>query len=221
FLCCFSIQAMAPKGKPDPKAKPAAKAPAKAPKAPVPPGTLTIKQILIYVLCMAVAILSILTILVMTIVYFTLQEVGGPMDYSLKRLRSSLSYTFNNTEFSTEAAMKVADTVDDLEERVKEADDDYTAKKKTYKNSFEKAAKSSVPWKVHGESLYYFAREQKTWYDAERFCISRDSHLASVLNDEEQDFITSQIQQASWIGLMDENRDGAWGWTDGSGLQKE
>ncbi|KAL8206568.1 UNVERIFIED_CONTAM: hypothetical protein K2H54_010208 [Gekko kuhli] len=118
--------------------------------------------------------------------------------------------------------MTLADAAINLPANVTKADQDFEAKKQVYQGLFQKTAKSSsVPWKLHGESLYYFAKEQKTWYDAESFCISRDAHLASILNDEEQNFITSQIQQASWIGLMDEKRDGAWGWTDGSGLQKE
>lgn len=41
-------------------------------------------------------------------------------------------------------------------------------------------------WKPYDNSYYYFSRRKKNWYEAERYCLVRDSHLASILSFEEQ-----------------------------------
>ncbi|XP_077158492.1 C-type lectin domain family 4 member F-like [Paroedura picta] len=219
---------MAPKGKPE--AAKGGKAPAKGAKggkgggkkSKVPPGTLTEQQIQIYLACGVIASLSLLTIMIVTIMYGTLQEIKSPVDYPLKNLRKTVADTIEDQEMEKVGAMDLAYEVETLKIKFKEAKEDYAAKRKKYQSLFYKAMRSSSgPWKFHGKSLYYFGNEEKTWPDAENFCISRDAHLASVLNDEEQEFISSQIKQASWIGLKDENKTGGWAWTDGSKIEKQ
>ncbi|KAG8134203.1 hypothetical protein E2320_007330, partial [Naja naja] len=85
---------------------------------------------------------------------------------------------------------------------------------------FKKGPKISNNWKLFGWNLYYIskANERKTWHDAEYFCKSRDSHLTSILNEEEQKFISSKLNESAWIGLMDENVEGHRVWLDGSRL---
>ncbi|KAF7252693.1 C-type lectin domain family 4 member F [Varanus komodoensis] len=86
---------------------------------------------------------------------------------------------------------------------------------------FRKGGRSAGGWQLFGKSLYYISKGEKSWYDAENFCLSRDAHLASIMNEEEQEFITSQLDEPAWIGLTDEHEEGAWEWTDGSTLLGE
>ncbi|KAL7975916.1 hypothetical protein Chor_011831, partial [Crotalus horridus] len=85
---------------------------------------------------------------------------------------------------------------------------------------FKKGSKTNDNWKLFGWNLYYIskANERKTWHDAEYFCKSRDSHLTSILNEEEQKYLSSKLNESAWIGLTDENVEGHWEWTDGSRL---
>ncbi|XP_025033318.1 C-type lectin domain family 4 member F-like, partial [Python bivittatus] len=85
---------------------------------------------------------------------------------------------------------------------------------------FKKGVRSGGNWQIFGWNLYYVskANKRKTWHDAENFCMSRDSHLTSILNEEEQKYISSQLSESAWIGLTDENEEGHWEWSDGSRL---
>lgn len=44
----------------------------------------------------------------------------------------------------------------------------------------------SQGWKYFKGNFYYFSRVPKTWYSAQQFCISRNSHLTSVTSESEQ-----------------------------------
>ncbi|KAM9143838.1 C-type lectin domain family 4 member K-like [Pangshura tecta] len=46
--------------------------------------------------------------------------------------------------------------------------------------------KLSRGWRFYGGNLYYFSQERKSWDEAERFCVSQDSHLTSVSSQAEQ-----------------------------------
>ncbi|KAM9142968.1 C-type lectin domain family 17, member A-like isoform 3-T3 [Pangshura tecta] len=46
--------------------------------------------------------------------------------------------------------------------------------------------KLSRGWRFYGGNLYYFSQERKSWDEAERFCVSQDSHLTSVSSLAEQ-----------------------------------
>nr|XP_005575701.1 PREDICTED: C-type lectin domain family 4 member F [Macaca fascicularis] len=74
-------------------------------------------------------------------------------------------------------------------------------------------------WKFNGGSLYYFSHVKKSWHEAEQFCVSQGSHLASVASKEEQirAFLVEVTGQAYyWIGLTDRGTEGSWCWTDGT-----
>ncbi|XP_062838171.1 hepatic lectin-like isoform X2 [Anolis carolinensis] len=92
--------------------------------------------------------------------------------------------------------------------------------KLNYENQllFKKGLTSSGRWQLFGRNLYYISKGRKTWYDAENFCVSRHAHLASILSEEEQNYINSQLNRSTWIGLSDEEEEGVWEWTDGSSL---
>ncbi|XP_038601859.1 C-type lectin domain family 4 member K-like [Tachyglossus aculeatus] len=77
--------------------------------------------------------------------------------------------------------------------------------------------KISQNWRFHGGKLYFFSKDKKTWVEAERFCVSEDSHLASVASVEEQTFLYSTANGVyHWIGLSDQDAEGQWRWTDGT-----
>ncbi|XP_044874136.1 C-type lectin domain family 4 member F-like isoform X2 [Mauremys mutica] len=77
--------------------------------------------------------------------------------------------------------------------------------------------KLSRGWKFYGGNLYYFSQERKSWDEAERFCVSQDSHLTSVSSQAEQEFLSSKTQgEAHWIGLTDRETEGSWRWADGT-----
>ncbi|XP_072486856.1 C-type lectin domain family 4 member K-like isoform X2 [Notamacropus eugenii] len=71
-------------------------------------------------------------------------------------------------------------------------------------------------WVVHNGSLYYFSCTDKSWEEAERFCVSLGSHLTSVTSVEEQEFIRKKAGGSNyWIGL-NILRNSEWRWTDGT-----
>ncbi|XP_039397349.1 C-type lectin domain family 4 member F-like [Mauremys reevesii] len=77
--------------------------------------------------------------------------------------------------------------------------------------------KLSRGWRFYGGNLYYFSQERKSWDEAERFCVSQDSHLTSVSSQAEQEFLSNETQgQDHWIGLTDLGTEGSWHWADGT-----
>ncbi|XP_053886306.1 C-type lectin domain family 4 member K [Malaclemys terrapin pileata] len=72
-------------------------------------------------------------------------------------------------------------------------------------------------WRFYGGNFYYFSQERKSWDEAERFCMSQDSHLTSVSSQAEQEFLSREIQgEGHWIGLTDRGTEGSWRWVDGT-----
>ncbi|XP_025032835.1 snaclec EMS16 subunit alpha-like, partial [Python bivittatus] len=88
--------------------------------------------------------------------------------------------------------------------------------KKNYYALFQRTEKSPDGWDLSRKNLYYISKGKKTWYDAENFCVSRDTHLASILSDEEQNYLTTQLSEPAWIGLSAANEEVNWEWSDGS-----
>ncbi|XP_043838403.1 C-type lectin domain family 4 member K-like [Dromiciops gliroides] len=71
-------------------------------------------------------------------------------------------------------------------------------------------------WVVHNGSLYYFSCMDKSWEDAEQYCVSLGSHLVSVTSVEEQQFILKKTNGNDyWIGL-NIRRSSDWSWVDGT-----
>ncbi|OBS76524.1 hypothetical protein A6R68_17015 [Neotoma lepida] len=72
-------------------------------------------------------------------------------------------------------------------------------------------------WKAFRGSLYYVSLEEKSWHEAEKFCVSHGAHLASVTSQEERVFLVKFTSNAyHWIGLTDQGMDGNWRWVDGT-----
>mmetsp|Transcript_33042 Transcript_33042/g.51509 ORF Transcript_33042/g.51509 Transcript_33042/m.51509 type:complete len:359 (+) Transcript_33042:1-1077(+) len=67
----------------------------------------------------------------------------------------------------------------------------------------------------HGVVAYY--GKDRTWQDAERFCIEEGGHLASVKNQKELLAIMSvKCSKSLWIGANDRSHEGRWVW-EGTG----
>ncbi|XP_046288380.1 C-type lectin domain family 4 member F [Marmota monax] len=72
-------------------------------------------------------------------------------------------------------------------------------------------------WKAYEENLYYFSHVKKSWHEAERSCVSKGAHLASVTSQEEQAFLVQFTSNSyHWIGLTDMGMEGTWRWVDGT-----
>ncbi|XP_043828173.1 C-type lectin domain family 4 member K-like [Dromiciops gliroides] len=75
----------------------------------------------------------------------------------------------------------------------------------------------SKTWKVYNGSLYYFSCDIKSWEEAEKFCVSQGSHLASVTSVGEQEFLYKTLKgERHWIGLNDRHTEDTWTWVDGT-----
>ncbi|XP_057308188.1 C-type lectin domain family 4 member F-like [Hydractinia symbiolongicarpus] len=62
----------------------------------------------------------------------------------------------------------------------------------------------------YNDSMYVFSRTKKTWLDAERYCISVNGHLASILSADENAFLKTQMNNR-----RDESE---FKWSDGSSV---
>uniref|UniRef100_M4B0E6 C-type lectin domain-containing protein n=1 Tax=Xiphophorus maculatus TaxID=8083 RepID=M4B0E6_XIPMA len=77
-------------------------------------------------------------------------------------------------------------------------------------------------WYSFNDRCYKYIATKMTWADAELYCLSTDSNLASIHSLEEQNFVNSMIksfdptQAFTWIGLTDLHKEGSWMWSDGS-----
>ncbi|XP_004369288.1 C-type lectin domain family 4 member K [Trichechus manatus latirostris] len=79
----------------------------------------------------------------------------------------------------------------------------------------------SQGWKYFKGNFYYFSRVPKTWYSAQQFCKSRNSHLTSVTSESEQEFLYKTAGGIShWIGLTKTGSEGDWYWVDDTPFNK-
>ncbi|XP_037383480.1 C-type lectin domain family 4 member K isoform X2 [Talpa occidentalis] len=79
----------------------------------------------------------------------------------------------------------------------------------------------SQGWKYFQGNFYYFSHVPKTWYSAQQFCVSKNSHLTSVTSDSEQEFLYKTAGGVFyWIGLTKAGSTGAWTWVDDTPFNK-
>ncbi|XP_030267216.1 ladderlectin-like isoform X2 [Sparus aurata] len=85
-----------------------------------------------------------------------------------------------------------------------------------------KTGSCSAGWAKFGSRCFNFISSEKTWVEAERYCLRFGTNLASVHSQEEYEFVqevvrgtTGRFPQA-WLGANDAVKDGAWLWSDGS-----
>ena len=65
--------------------------------------------------------------------------------------------------------------------------------------------------------------KDKTWSEAEKYCLAHDSHLTSIHSRSERSHIWELLQEESyspilWTGLSDRREEGKFLWSDGSPL---
>ncbi|XP_007938337.1 C-type lectin domain family 4 member K [Orycteropus afer afer] len=79
----------------------------------------------------------------------------------------------------------------------------------------------SQGWKYFKGNFYYFSHVSKTWYSAQQFCTSRNSHLTSVTSENEQEFLYKTAGGGVyWIGLTKAGSEGDWYWADNTPFNK-
>ncbi|XP_053113589.1 CD209 antigen-like protein 2 isoform X2 [Hemicordylus capensis] len=134
-------------------------------------------------------------------------------------LRVKVGNLLKDSTYSERPADDVVTVVATLPEYHLSYESTFNSKKEHYFRIF--TPKKDRGWHLYERSLYYISKGEKSWYDAEGYCMSKDAHLVSILNDEEQNFITSLLKHPTWIGLTYENEEDMWKWTDGSGLRAQ
>ncbi|KAF7252698.1 C-type lectin domain family 4 member F [Varanus komodoensis] len=167
-----------------------------------------------------VALISLVMLIVMSYLYSSVRK-EHPLEEPMKNLKLAMATGLNYPKAIYAHPMKIADYVVKLPDYLQRAEESIKNQKTQYKSLFRKGGRSASGWQLFGKSLYYISKGEKSWYDAENFCLSRDAHLTSIVNEEEQEFITSQLDEPAWIGLTDEHEEGTWEWTDGSTLLAE
>ena len=70
-------------------------------------------------------------------------------------------------------------------------------------------------WNVEGDRCFFFASKNLTWVEAEKSCRQMGSHLASVTDQQTQDFLNNQ-PMSLWIGATYDFNKKQWKWTDNS-----
>ncbi|XP_060544590.1 CD209 antigen-like protein C isoform X1 [Pantherophis guttatus] len=68
-------------------------------------------------------------------------------------------------------------------------------------------------WKHQRKYCYYFSTEKTNWTNALSNCINRNAYLVSISSDDEQGFLTNNLNEVDyWLGMSD--LEGAWKWKD-------
>ncbi|XP_061438813.1 macrophage mannose receptor 1-like isoform X2 [Rhineura floridana] len=87
----------------------------------------------------------------------------------------------------------------------------------TRKNICSTCPPFAMDWTFFQGSYYYFSRSLGTWDVANQTCAFMGSHLVMINSAEEKGHVTTIMKVSScWIGLTDQEHDGAWKWVDGT-----
>ncbi|XP_071796277.1 echinoidin-like [Asterias amurensis] len=81
------------------------------------------------------------------------------------------------------------------------------------------------PWTSFGNHCYLLVTDTKTFDEAEQYCqglsrLGRPSHLASIMSQEESNFLvllaTPKKGHLTWLGYRRDSTTGSFAWIDGS-----
>ena len=73
-----------------------------------------------------------------------------------------------------------------------------------------------VSWKRHGDSCYLVISKPANWTQAKLECLSRNSQLVTITNNEENKFVADLADDSSWIGAQWNEFIENYTWVDGS-----
>ncbi|KAG7499177.1 macrophage mannose receptor 1-like [Solea senegalensis] len=72
-------------------------------------------------------------------------------------------------------------------------------------------------WRENVGNCYLFSNDEKSWLEANAYCLAQNSNLMSIQTIEERLWLRTQIlSHTYWIGLNDQVTEGVWQWSDGS-----
>ncbi|KAM5262722.1 C-type lectin domain family 4 member A-like [Ctenodactylus gundi] len=71
-------------------------------------------------------------------------------------------------------------------------------------------------WKLFGSHCYFYSTGSKSWEKSKKSCSEMGAHLVVIASQEEQDFITKNLEKNSayYVGLSDLEGSGHWQWVD-------
>ncbi|XP_035285545.1 asialoglycoprotein receptor 1-like isoform X1 [Anguilla anguilla] len=75
-------------------------------------------------------------------------------------------------------------------------------------------------WRLHQGKCYFFSTDKMNWSQSQEYCTSKGAQLVIINNQQEQNFVSSRINETHWIGLSDRNTEGQWVWVDGTPLDR-
>uniref|UniRef100_H0XFN8 Natural killer cells antigen CD94 n=1 Tax=Otolemur garnettii TaxID=30611 RepID=H0XFN8_OTOGA len=75
-------------------------------------------------------------------------------------------------------------------------------------------------WVGYKCNCYFISTEEKTWKESRKFCVSQNSSLLPLENEDELDFMPYN-QNFYWIGLIYDEEHAAWFWEDGSSFSRD
>ncbi|XP_024917717.1 perlucin-like protein [Cynoglossus semilaevis] len=72
-------------------------------------------------------------------------------------------------------------------------------------------------WRIYKNNCYYFSTDQKSWLDANAYCLGQRSNLMSIQDIQERMWLRTQIgSDIYWFGLNDRVTEGVYQWSDGT-----
>ncbi|XP_050992594.1 C-type lectin domain family 4 member F-like [Labeo rohita] len=76
----------------------------------------------------------------------------------------------------------------------------------------------AIHWIHSGGKCYYFSTVKMNWTQSRDYCVTLGAHLVIINSKAEQDFVTSNVEVTSWIGLNDLDTEGHWVWVNNQPL---
>uniref|UniRef100_A0A673U3K5 C-type lectin domain-containing protein n=2 Tax=Suricata suricatta TaxID=37032 RepID=A0A673U3K5_SURSU len=71
-------------------------------------------------------------------------------------------------------------------------------------------------WSCCGDKCYHFSRDFKTFQESKTICKSMRASLVKIEDENELNFIRTQMSYFTWIGLSRKGASSSWKWEDNS-----
>ncbi|XP_054628197.1 C-type lectin domain family 6 member A-like [Dunckerocampus dactyliophorus] len=133
------------------------------------------------------------------------QKMTGKVEEMTGQMKEQTGHMEAMIMESQKQTKKVEEMTGQMKEMTQDAVDDLLMK----------AGCCPLPWHYHDKRCYMFVNEKKTWNDAQKYCVAKGGHLASVHTKTTHDFLYGLAGgHYAWVGGYKENND--WKWVDGS-----